>query len=301
MDELVSIITPCYNSGSYVHRLLDSIVMQTYNHIEMVCVDDGSIDNTADIIKHYVDIFAHRGYSLRYVYQKNQGQSAAVNNGLKLVCGKYLVWPDSDDYYNNPTTIERMVDTFNHSDNNVGMVRCFCNIVDEESLEVVDKRFTNEAGKTKLFEDCLFGMPGFWWAAGACMARMSAIDITISHRNIYTEKDAGQNAQLMLPIFYSYDCVTISEFLYSIVERRASHSRGQYSGAIRKQLKLQNVYQRTFLYTLDAIELMPVAEKRELQKQIVKRTRKIKIKAVVNGIAKYILGEKALRRMKNIG
>ena len=50
MNELVSIITPCYNSGGFLHRLLDSILIQNYPFIEMYAVDDGSIDNTKEVI-----------------------------------------------------------------------------------------------------------------------------------------------------------------------------------------------------------------------------------------------------------
>ena len=84
-QDLVSILTPCYNTGKYIHRLLDSVLSQTYSAIEMIVVDDGSTDNSKDIIKSYIPKFEARGYELKYLYQENSGQSVAIQKGLHLV------------------------------------------------------------------------------------------------------------------------------------------------------------------------------------------------------------------------
>lgn len=88
--ELVSLLTPCYNMEKYIFRLLDSVLSQTYPTVEMIIIDDGSSDKSADIIKSYIPKFSERGYSLKYVFQENSGQSVAIQNGLLLVKGKYL-------------------------------------------------------------------------------------------------------------------------------------------------------------------------------------------------------------------
>ena len=82
---LISMITPCYNSGSYVHRLLDSVLAQDYPAVEMYAVDDGSTDNTRQVIQTYIPLFEQRGYSLTYVYQEHAGQSEAKRKVLGLV------------------------------------------------------------------------------------------------------------------------------------------------------------------------------------------------------------------------
>ena len=94
---LVYILTPSYNCGQYIYRLLNSVLTQTYPNIEMTVIDDGSTDNTKDIIISYQFKFAARCYKLNYVYQNNQGLSSTINNGLKLVHGDFLIWPDADD------------------------------------------------------------------------------------------------------------------------------------------------------------------------------------------------------------
>ena len=67
--ELISILTPSYNNGDIIHRLLDSILMQTYQKIEMFVIDDGSTDNTKEVILKYIDKFSKRGIVLNYIYQ----------------------------------------------------------------------------------------------------------------------------------------------------------------------------------------------------------------------------------------
>ena len=68
---LVSIVTPCYNSAPFIRPLLDSILLQDYPAIEMFAIDDGSTDDTDQIIKAYIPRFQERGYTLTYLYQEN--------------------------------------------------------------------------------------------------------------------------------------------------------------------------------------------------------------------------------------
>lgn len=99
MPATINIVTPVYNGEQYIHRLLDSILMQTYPDIMMYVIDDGSTDGTKAVVEHYVPLFVNRGYDLHYVYQENGGQSAALNRGLKYIDGDYFLWPDADDWY----------------------------------------------------------------------------------------------------------------------------------------------------------------------------------------------------------
>ena len=137
--EIVSIITPCYNNASIIYRLLDSILNQSYPNIEMFVIDDGSTDNLSSIIRNYIAKFEKKGYSLTYIYQENQGQSVAINNGLKLIKGKYLVWPDSDDYYASDIAIESMVEILKNAKANIGAVRTLAYVRDEDTLKIKRK------------------------------------------------------------------------------------------------------------------------------------------------------------------
>lgn len=252
--QLVSIITPCYNTGKLLHRLFDSILRQDYPFVEMYAINDGSTDETEFVIKSYIEKFEQKGYALYYVYQENSGQSAALNNGLKRINGEYLVWPDSDDWYSTSTALSRMVETLQNSDESVSMVRCLAEYVSEETLEAINK--TSYTAKTDLFEDCLFAQKGFWYCAGGYMCRVGDLDKFIEGREIYVEKNAGQNWQLMLPLLYDKKCVTINEFHYQILQRSTSHSRGQY-GTYEGKIIKQNTYEKTIISTLERMLHLP--------------------------------------------
>lgn len=94
MDALVSIIIPVYNLENYIENCLKSISAQTYKNIEIICVDDGSKDNSADVVRDY----AKSDNRVRYVYQENAGVSAARNKGIAEAKGDYLMFVDGDDY-----------------------------------------------------------------------------------------------------------------------------------------------------------------------------------------------------------
>ena len=79
MKPLVSIITVFYNEEKYLGELLSSILNQTYDNIELICVDDGSNDGSHQIIEDYKKLFEEKHITLKYVYQENAGQAAATN------------------------------------------------------------------------------------------------------------------------------------------------------------------------------------------------------------------------------
>ena len=86
----VSVIIPTYNRASFLVDTIKSVLAQTYKHVEIVLVDDGSTDDTRIILHPYMD-------RITYIYQENRGRSAARNTGIGTCSGKYLVFLDSDD------------------------------------------------------------------------------------------------------------------------------------------------------------------------------------------------------------
>ena len=92
--DLISVIVPIYNAEKYVDRCIASIADQTYEHLEIILVDDGSPDNCPSIC----DDWAKKDNRIVVIHQRNMGVSAARNAGINRAAGKYLVQVDSDDY-----------------------------------------------------------------------------------------------------------------------------------------------------------------------------------------------------------
>lgn len=101
---LLSVIVPVYNTAKWLRRCLDSICGQTYPHLEIICVNDGSTDDSLDILNEY----ATKDSRIVVINQKNGGLSAARNVALRLAKGQYVTGVDSDDWVENDTYMQLM-------------------------------------------------------------------------------------------------------------------------------------------------------------------------------------------------
>lgn len=109
----VSIIIPAYNAEKYIKKCLESVVNQTYKNIEVIVINDGSTDNTLEIIKKYKDIVL--------IDQENAGVSASRNSGIKKSTGDYIMFVDSDDYID-LDMVEKMINISNNGKTDI--IRC---------------------------------------------------------------------------------------------------------------------------------------------------------------------------------
>ena len=91
----ISVILPIYNVKKYVRQCLNSVLKQTLEEIEIICIDDGSTDGSTEILKEY----EKKDSRIRAFYRKNQGAGAARNYGIQQARGKYLSFLDSDDFF----------------------------------------------------------------------------------------------------------------------------------------------------------------------------------------------------------
>lgn len=94
MQPKISVIIPVYNVEKYLRECLDSIVKQTLNDIEIICVNDGSTDNSGAILEEY----SVKDKRIRVITQENGGLSSARNCGIRNAIGKYIAFVDSDDF-----------------------------------------------------------------------------------------------------------------------------------------------------------------------------------------------------------
>ena len=94
LKPLVSVIVPCYNYAKYIEDCIGSIMNQTYDNLELIVVNDGSVDDSEQVIKEL-----QKRYDFIYEYQDNAGVSAAYNKGLSLSNGELLAFCDADDIF----------------------------------------------------------------------------------------------------------------------------------------------------------------------------------------------------------
>ena len=143
----ISAIVPVYNVEKYLKECLDSIINQTLTDIEIICINDGSTDNSLKILNEY----AEKDKRVKIFTQKNQGLSIARNNGMKYAKGEYISFIDSDDYIE-LNTFEKLYDKATRDDLDILMFKSF--VYDEQKqkinefdayhdLEVFDKFIKN--------------------------------------------------------------------------------------------------------------------------------------------------------------
>jgi glycosyltransferase involved in cell wall biosynthesis len=129
----VSINMPCYNDSQWLDECLHSILTQTYQDFEIIIVDDGSTDNSKQIIQKYLD-----DDRIRYFYQNNEGFSGATNRGLKESKGRYISFISPDDLWL-PHKLEKQV-SFLEKNKNIDMVHSDVYHIDSEGKIIKQRR-----------------------------------------------------------------------------------------------------------------------------------------------------------------
>ena len=125
-SQLVSAIIPAYNASATLQRTLRSIANQTYENIEILIVDDGSTDDTADIARSFCA--AHP--RAKFIQQRNAGVAKARNTGIEHARGEWIAPVDADDVWQ-PTKIERQIEAALNAPEMPGFVYCWFHVIDE--------------------------------------------------------------------------------------------------------------------------------------------------------------------------
>lgn len=130
MQEKISIIVPVYNAGEYLQPMINSVLAQTYKNIELILVDDGSTDGSADVC----DKAALKDDRITVIHKANEGQSAARNTGLNKASGDIIAFVDHDDILH-PQMYELML--ISMCQYNVGVCACdFSNVTQDKIAEL---------------------------------------------------------------------------------------------------------------------------------------------------------------------
>ena len=213
---LLSVIVPVYNTEMYLKQCVDSILSQTYQHIELILVDDGSTDNSGKIC----DQYAEKDRRIQVIHQVNQGVSAARNAALDIAKGEFLGFVDSDDWVD-PDMYQVLIQKA--EDEHADVVACGMRVNDESGRGT--RNFLNGEGEynqTELLKG-LFDRPN--QQGGSCCNK-------IYRRALIS--DIRYNPSLIMAedwiyLFMCYERfskgVKIPESFYNVRERRNSATR----------------------------------------------------------------------------
>lgn len=280
---LVSIIIPCYNGEAYINRSIDSVYQQDWSDIELIVVDDGSIDKSANLIQNWKVKFWEKGWNLIYIYQENAGLGAAINRGLKEVSGKYLTLLDADDRYLDKSVSKKAHYLDEHSE--IPLVRSNGWIVNKNNKWpfVWDE---SEKKNEDVFSMLMEGKTNNW--AGSYMLRTDKLFEFYPDREIYPSR-YGQNLQLMLPVAYNAKCGFIDETLMEYIQTEKSLSReNDVLMKKRKDIKNAEGYHDIRMHLIEILKAT-VEEKmywRKIARKVLNK-RKMEI-AVENGDKKLL-------------
>lgn len=147
MKPLLSVIVPVYNVEKYLKRCLESILVQSWNDYEIILVDDGSTDSSAQIC----DLYAEKYEMIRVIHKENKGLSDTRNRGIEEASGEYVYFPDSDDWIE-PNTFSELSDVIEELTYDIISFNREFVTSEEDKLISAKSRIQKLSGKQALLE-----------------------------------------------------------------------------------------------------------------------------------------------------
>lgn len=216
----VSVIIPVYNTEKYLKSCLDSVIIQTLSDIEIICINDGSTDNSLTILEEY----ANKDDRIKIINQKNQGVSEARNNGIKFAKSDYFILLDSDDSIEN-TTCEKSYNAIKKNNADVNIIGF--NIYNNNNLVYTDRELLqNYKNNLKLDNILPFLLP----YAGGKMYKKSFLEnngIKYNKKICFAE-DGIFNFECM---FKGAKFSIVPECLYNITQYREGAATASKNGS----------------------------------------------------------------------
>ncbi len=210
MNPTVSVIIPTYNRCNLLIEAVDSVLSQTYDNYELIVVDDGSTDETPSLMPDY-------NPRIRYIWQDNQGESAARNRGMALARGEYIAFLDSDDLWL-PEKLSFQVPILQEN-GEIGLVFCLAQRIDADGIIIPGVPLSyKRCGNVMSLLDVLSGNP---FPPCSVLLRREFIDVT---GGFDTEIRYGEDWDLWLRL------VTETKFscLPNILASIRVHADGQW-------------------------------------------------------------------------
>ena len=262
---MISIITTCYNGARYIEKYAKSILSQNVNEkVEIVFVDDGSKDESAHILNGFYDAFDKKGITLKYIFQKNQGQASATNSALKNISGDFFMLWDIDDWMEPDGLSKRLSFLKQHTE--CGMVRSAVWKEDEQT------------GTRNIYSDMDCSLEERWIFDDVISGKTVCFPIhylfrTECFRKAYPDMKifpnrATQDVQVILPLAYYYKTAILSDVCGTYLVRNDSHSHRRENPV--EAIKLNKEWEKVWINTINKLAA-PASEKCRYQCIVRKR------------------------------
>lgn len=227
----ISVIVPCYNAEKTIERCVSSLLNQTYLPLEILLFNDGSQDNTGEILNK----LSKKYYSLRVFHQENKGVSATRNQGIDLANGDYISFIDADDYIF-PTFFETLIADFDETAQ-ISVVQAQKSTDIMEPIECSGTEVLNEEN---YFNTLLFGknVMGYPWN------KLYRKDIIKVHNIRFDE-----SVKIMEDLAFNL------EYAQFVTKAIVSHEKLYYY-QIHKNSALHKGFSESFMTTITAFEIM---------------------------------------------
>ncbi len=221
----VSVIIPVYNCGRYLEKCLSSVMAQSYQRLEVIIVNDGSTDDSANIIGKYAATYAN----VVVIEQENKGVSAARNRGVESACGEYLLFLDGDDYIGS-NYVKTLIEAAQRYASD--LVICGCTMVDTEE-NVIQELIPGTYKRGEQEE----------WAY-----RLSSVCSHLYRREMWMDADIRfaegvRGEDIPIDLFFNFTCsniVMIPEGQYYYVQHKDS-AMGNFRGLRSFQLPIRAI------------------------------------------------------------
>lgn len=231
---LVSVIIPAYNAEGFIEETLNSVLSQTYKNIEVLVIDDGSQDRTAELVK----LIAAKDLRVRLLQQANAGVSAARNLGIEKSQGEYIAPLDADDIWY-PQNLEKKVNCLLESDASVGLVYAW-------SVDINEAGFPNGQFRASTIEGDVYTTlvcHDFIGNASATMMRRSSVEKVGGYNCSLKEKNViREDWELYLRLAEFYQFRVVPEFLVGYRRLEKSMS-GDCQAMARSQVAILQTIQ----------------------------------------------------------
>lgn len=245
MQALVSIVVPVYNCGAYLPPCIESILAQTYPHIQLILVDDGSADGSGEIC----DRYAAQDARVTVLHQENRGVSAARNAGLEQVTGEYLLFVDSDDSLM-PDAIASAMEGFSQADIGLVVFRTRKRMQDgqEEPLPMDAGIFSREEMLRGVLSDFAAMGGGYPWNK---VWRLGAFagDIPRFRKDLYFFEDLEWAVRMLMHVRQA-NLLPAYGYLYCVRPDSATNKPGT-------QERRETGYHRSLWRVLQTLEQLP--------------------------------------------